>query len=116
MISTDASFLDSIVCSNCHTKYSLNEKLFLCVKCSKCLFPVYDLEKAKEYITKLSIQQRKRKDLWRYHEIMPVFDNKYRFSLGEGNTPVMPLSFLGCDLHLHNVFLKDEGQNPTGTF
>lgn len=116
MISTESSFLESIVCSNCNTKYPINEKLFLCSKCSKCLFPMYDLERAKEFLTKSSIQQRKRKDLWRFHEIMPVFDNKFRFSLGEGNTPLMALSNLGAELHLNNLFLKDEGQNPTGTF
>ena len=112
----DKSYLDFLICTNCHEKYQVEEKLHLCKKCSKVLFSVYDLEEAKETLNKNALRERKRRDIWRYHEIMPVFNDKYRFTLGEGNTPLLKLDNLGKDLKLANVFLKDEGQNPTGTF
>ena len=112
----DKSYLEYLICTNCHEQYRVEDKLHLCLKCSKVLFSVYNLERAKETLNKNSLKQRKRKDLWRYHEIMPVFNNKYRFTLGEGNTPLLKLDNLGKDLNLKNVFMKDEGQNPTGTF
>jgi threonine synthase len=60
--------------------------------------------------------QHREYNLWRMYEIMPVFDPIYRYSLGEGWTPLLKLKNFGKQLNLTNVFLKDEGQNPTGTF
>jgi threonine synthase len=37
-------------------------------------------------------------------------------SLGEGDTPLIRLSNIGCELGLLNLYLKEEGQNPTGSF
>ena len=53
----------------------------------------------------------------RYHEYLPVSDNTPVVSLGEGNTPLIHCPRLskrvgrGC-----NVFVKNEGVNPTGSF
>ena len=54
--------------------------------------------------------------LWRYHEMLPVQDPCYRISLGEGGTPVLKLDNLGQLFGLNQLYLKDEGQNPTGSF
>ncbi len=110
------SFLNYLFCTNCKTQYSSTEILHLCKKCSKVLFCSYDFEEAKESLNKINISNRKIRDLWRYYEIMPVKNKKYQFSLGEGNTPIITLNNLKKSLKLHNLFLKDEGQNPTGTF
>jgi threonine synthase len=115
-IITEKSFALDLICTNCNTTYSFEEKMHLCVKCSKVLFTRYDLEKSKEFLNKNTLSLRKRRDLWRFYEIMPVLNNKYRFSLGEGSTPVIELRNSVKTLKLDNVFLKDEGQNPTGTF
>lgn len=110
------STLEKLICTNCKTEYSPNEIIHLCLKCSKVIYPKYDLEKAKEYLTKSSLIRRSRRDLWRFHEIMPVYEDKHRFTLGEGNTPLLKLNNLKSGLNLQNLYLKDEGQNPTGTF
>lgn len=47
---------------------------------------------------------------------MPVYNPLYRYTLGEGWTPVVALQNLGKVLGLRNLCLKDEGKNPTGTF
>lgn len=47
---------------------------------------------------------------------MPVIESKFRLSLGEGGTPLLHLNNSENHLGLKNLFLKDEGQNPTGTF
>jgi threonine synthase len=54
--------------------------------------------------------------LWRWGELLPVRDGRYRLSLGEGDTPILPASRLGDALNLAQVYLKDESRNPTGTF
>ena len=52
----------------------------------------------------------------RYREFLPVTDATPRVSLGEGQTPLVPLRRLGERVGLRNLYAKVEGQNPTGSF
>jgi threonine synthase len=54
--------------------------------------------------------------MWRYAEVLPVRDPAYRLSLGEGYTPLLKAPRLAAQLGLEQLWLKDEGQNPTGSF
>ncbi len=55
-------------------------------------------------------------DIWRYKELLPVRDYNPDHSLGEGGTPMVKASAFGEMLHCPNLFIKDERQNPTGSF
>ena len=110
------SFIINLACTECGKKFNSDEKNGLCTSCGKVLYPRYDLEGAKELITKQQIQQRKIYNIWRFHEIMPVKDYKFRITLGEGWTPMVKLNNFGKLLNLNEIYIKDEGQNPTGTF
>ncbi len=101
-------------CTACGDIHNIDSKHRLC-SCGKVLFAEYDLEKAKETLVKSSFHKR-RYDIWRMAEIMPVFDNKYRFTLGEGWTPIVKINNLGEMVGLKNLYLKDESFNPTGSF
>jgi threonine synthase len=48
--------------------------------------------------------------------VLPVLDPAYRFTLGEGFTPLLRLKHLGEALGLSALYGKDEGLNPTGSF
>jgi threonine synthase len=54
--------------------------------------------------------------MWRYRELMPVFDGEEPVSLGEGFTPLFHARTLGRTLGLDNLFVKDESLNPTNSF
>ncbi len=110
------SCIKKLVCTHCGKEFFANEKHGLCGSCGKVLYPIYDLEKAKETLSKKEIQKRKVYNIWRLNEIMPVNEAKYRISLGEGWTPIIKLNNMGRVFGLKNLYLKDEGQNPTGTF
>jgi len=58
----------------------------------------------------------RRKGLWRWAELLPVRATACRVSLGEGDTPLLHVPALGDALGLHNLWVKDEGRNPTSTF
>ncbi|MFO8019675.1 MAG: threonine synthase [Promethearchaeia archaeon] len=113
---TQDSFLQKIVCTNCNADYNADEIHNVCRSCGKVLFPKYNIEKAKEYLSKDQIQQKKVYNIWRLNELMPVREPKFRISLGEGWTPLVKLDNYGSAFGLKNLYLKDEGQNPTGTF
>ncbi len=54
--------------------------------------------------------------MWRYHEMLPAPDEGSIVTLGEGMTPLLKASRLGKILGFSNLFVKDEGLNPTGSF
>jgi threonine synthase len=54
--------------------------------------------------------------MWRWHELLPVLDVENQVFLGEGDTPLLPLPRLGSELGLSNLYVKDESNNPTGSF
>jgi len=72
----------------------------------------YDLKKAVETLTLKNLESRPR-TLWRYAEVLPNGDV---VSLGEGMTPLLPAAKLGGSMGLKNLYVKDEGLNPTGSF
>ncbi|MGC2405936.1 MAG: threonine synthase, partial [Candidatus Cybelea sp.] len=54
--------------------------------------------------------------MWRYREMLPVGEGEEPVTLGEGATPLLPLALIAKDLGLEAVYVKDEAQNPTGSF
>ncbi len=54
--------------------------------------------------------------MWRYAKLLPVLDKKNIVSLGEGWTPLLKLNNLSDQLGIENLLMKDESQNPTGSF
>src|SRR5262245_63066422 len=52
----------------------------------------------------------------RYRPFLPVTDATPPLTLGEGFTPLVHARRLGSALGLDHLFLKIEGQNPTGSF
>lgn len=55
--------------------------------------------------------------MWRYREMLPVDSEEEPVTLGEGCTPLIPASRLAAELRLDvPLYVKDESQNPTGSF
>ena len=54
--------------------------------------------------------------MWRYAPVLPVSDAGAIVSLGEGMTPLIRTRRLGARLGASDLWVKDEGVNPTGSF
>jgi threonine synthase len=54
--------------------------------------------------------------MWRYRELLPIFEYNPSFSMGEGGTPLFHAANLGMMLGCTNIFIKDERQGPTSSF
>jgi threonine synthase len=52
----------------------------------------------------------------RYRRFLPLTDATPRLTLGEGATPLVRAERLGAAIGVPNLYLKVEGQNPTGSF
>jgi threonine synthase len=81
----------------------------------KPFFARYDLEAIRDRFTLQSVKDRA-PDLWRYAEVLPVRDPANVVSLGEGFTPLVDAPRLANRIGSSRVWVKDEGQNPTGSF
>jgi len=55
-------------------------------------------------------------NIWRYHDALPIQDPQPVISMGEGGTPLLKAANLGTMLGIPNLYIKDERQNPTGSF
>jgi threonine synthase len=102
-------------CAACGLEQEARRLHNLCPACGKPLLVRYDLEQAARSLTKESLRGR-RADLWRYREVLPVEREENVVSLGEGWTPLLHAKRLGAELGLDQLFVKDESQNPTGSF
>jgi threonine synthase len=76
---------------------------------AKPLLVRYDLAGVKATVDRDALTDRPN-GMWRYRELLPVADPNDVVSLGEGETPLLPM------LDAPNVLIKDEGRLPTGSF
>ena len=75
----------------------------------------YDLQKVKENWNRDWLANGPR-SMWRYAPVLPAQKPSSIISLGEGWTPLLRLSRMGSKLGMKELWLKDEGINPTGSF
>lgn len=92
-----------------------SEQLIGLSPAGKPLFARYDLGAIKDRFTPQAMATR-RADLWRYEEVLPVRDRACQVALGEGWTPLLDAPRTANRLNVARVWIKDEGQNPTGSF
>src|ERR1051326_606299 len=102
-------------CAACGLRHEAQRLHNLCSACGKPLLVRYDLKRAAASLTKESLRDRS-PDLWRYREVLPVDNDEHIINLGEGFTPLVHASRLGAQLGLDQLYIKDEGQNPTQSF
>jgi len=114
-IDAPVSALSHLECSGCGKTHDAERLHTLCPSCKKVLLARYDLERAGRTLTEDSVARRPR-GMWRWRELMPVRDERYIVTLGEGDTPLLPARRLGARFDCKSLFIKDEGLNPTGSF
>src|SRR5699024_6805357 len=84
-------------------------------ECGSPLLVEYNLEELSKKWKANDLKDRK-SDLWRYHELLPVMQEENVVSLGEGMTTLIETPLIGNDMDIDNLYMKDEGIIPTGTF
>jgi threonine synthase len=82
--------------------------------CGAPLLARYDLDAARAWRPE-SLAGRAA-TMWRYRELMPLFDGEAPLTLGEGWTPLLHTRRLGARLGLSRLYVKDESLNPTNSF
>ncbi len=93
-------------CTRCGERHPADRPQNICPKDGGVLYARYDLAGLKGKFRREDLRGRVA-SMWRYADVLP--DAK-PVTLGEGFTPMLP------SREYQNVFIKDEGLNPTGSF
>ena len=109
------SGLTHLECPECGRVFNADQVQTFCEDCRSPLLARYDLAKIAASVSRTHVAARPR-GLWRWAELLPVREEKFRLTLGEGDTPLLSAPRLGQTLNLSRLFIKDESSNPTGSF
>ena len=105
-----------VECTYCHTITDFKAFKGTCPNCGeKVVEARYELDKINvvEWLAEL---RKRPATLWRYHEVLPIYDTDNIITLHEGGTPLIKSKALAASLGLKNLYIKDERQGPTGSF
>src|SRR5438045_3963820 len=97
--------VEYLECTRCAEHYSAERPQTVCPKDGGILYARYDLAALKKSFLTSSLKDRPA-NMWRYAEVLP---EAHPVTLGEGFTPML------ASRETANVYIKDEGLNPTGS-
>ena len=103
----------SLACSNCTATHDASGLPTVCVDCGHPWLVRYETLPT---LTMRELISSQPWTMWRYHPWLPLTRTEEPVSLGEGCTPLLPLPGMMQTLGLSHVWMKDEGQNPCGSF
>ena len=100
-------------CSGCGVNYPPDGLMGVCPECGRPFLVRYPL---RDHGVIERAEVRRRHGMWRFRSFMPLEPDEDPITLGEGDTPLLLAPRLSSALNLGQVFVKDEGTNPTGSF
>lgn len=116
MTQTHSTRQIDLECIHCGTRVPLDKHVAGCPACGENILEArYDLSLIDVQAWKAALRQR-RPTLWRYYEVLPIYDKRNIVSMGEGGTPLIRSQALAAMLGLKHLYIKDERQGPTNSF
>ena len=105
-------------CSTCGEQYSPDQEVYVCLKDAGNLDVLLDVGGIRKRILPEQIRSSSDRSMWRYLPLLPVGDPGYPNSTlrAVGWTPLLRAERLGAEVGLAELWLKDDGRNPTASF
>jgi len=103
------------VCTRCGAEFEAGRETYTCGKCGGILEIVYDYDYIKTRVSRERFAGDKNFSMWRYLEFLPVEDGSKLGPLRVGWSPLYKTDALGKKLGLENLYVKDDGLNPTSS-
>ena len=108
--------IKTLKCIKCGKEHTVSEGKYTCTACGGNLQVVYDYEKIKTRLTKEAFRANDDRSIWRYKELLPVSDLKFAPPVQIGWTPLYNAGKMAKQLGIRNVYIKDDGRNPSASF
>ncbi len=77
---------------------------------------VYDYRRLAQTTSPAALAANPDRSIWRYRPLLPIAADAPTPPLHVGGTPLYRTAALGAQLGLTNLFVKDDGRNPTASF
>jgi threonine synthase len=105
-------------CVICGAEYGLDEVPYVCPRHGNegILDVVYDYQIIGQRLTRGSLALDRRYSIWRYLDLLPITSRHLIPTLQVGWTPLYRAERLAAQLRLQNLWVKDDGRNPTASF
>lgn len=110
--------MKTLNCIECDTQYDPGEVQYFC-RCGGLLEFRYEGIEADPALfdsRKASLHPLDRSGVWRFRELLPDFSPGSHVTQLEGGTRLYQKPLLNQKLGVEKVYLKHEGENPTGSF
>lgn len=101
-------------CVKCGKEYPATPDLTTC-ECGGILDIIYDYAYIKTQLTKEKLAAREDCSMWRYRELLPIEETTENTPLRVGNSPLYEEPRLASELGVKQLWVKDDGQNPTAS-
>ena len=101
-------------CIDCGARYDPNQVIYTCSRCGGLLSVEYNFSSLPEDLDQT--WKKRTLSVWRYRELLPIGRIENKVSLGEGGTSLNKCLRLSEEIGLKNLYVKNEGENPTGSF
>lgn len=107
-------FVTHLECSLTGEHYAAGE-IHNLSRAGRPLLVRYDLERVGEALSRETLAARA-PGMWKWRELLPLPEGAEPVSLGEIETPLLPLTRLSARAGVRSLMVKDEGRLPTGSF
>jgi threonine synthase len=107
----------SLKCVLCGKDWDPSEVYYTCPDCGLdgTLDVVYDYGSIRSHFNRDTLKRTRKRNLWRYGDILPVKDPDKVAGLQVGWTPLYKSPKLAGKYSVKEVYIKDDGRNPTGS-
>jgi threonine synthase len=111
-------FVTDLTCVKCKATYAPAQVQYTCPACGDegVLDVRYDYARIRNRLDREALERRPDRRLWRYRELLPIPPDAELPKLFVGDTPIYPVPRLASALGLQDLWLKDDGRNPTHSF
>ncbi|MFQ6010621.1 MAG: threonine synthase [Nitrososphaerales archaeon] len=106
--------LSYLECIACGSRENIQANSYQCSKCGDLLEVKYEIEGLKEIVNPKN--WRGPLSVWRYKDLMPIAEGSRIVTLNEGGTNLASCDNLKSILDIDSLHVKNEGENPTGSF
>lgn len=109
---TTAQFPWVLECSACRRTRAADGLPGVCEACGSPYLVRYEQVPLRDE----AVLQGRHATMWRYREWLPLLSDEEEVTLGEGGTALLPIGKIGARNGFSDLWVKDEGTNPTGSF
>ncbi len=111
--------IKTLRCISCGREFSPESVEYTCPDCGArrgTLEVVYDYERISAGFNRDTLARDQERTMWRYLPILPIEDRQFIQPLRVGYTPLYSFAQYAQKLGLKELFIKDDGQNPTASY